>query len=202
MKRDNLFEEFENLLMNKEFRQLDDNERDLVNQFIGSSSEYNAMRLLMLESHFMTEESRKCRAPVGGADKVWSRFEAQKKSSPRTALFNRKVSVSWVTALAAALIISWIIRFPYFREGADAVVLQVNKPVLVSAVTSDTIIKEVPVYIQCEPETAVEKSSVSAPSGGMVYMQPVQSVSDPKNQRQGTNANELGDLAKLTVTLD
>jgi len=197
-----LFEEFESLLRKKEFGQLDDNERDLANQFIYNSSEYNAMRQIMLDSNLLTEEIRNCEAPVGGADQVWSRFEAQKKSQERTFVLNRKVSVSWVAAMAAALILSWVIRFPDFNEAADPVVLQIKKPVLISGVTSDTVIKEVPVYIQSEPEFVVEKSTNSAHSGGMVYMQPVQSVSDPKNQRQGTNANELGDLAKLTVTLD
>lgn len=202
MKSTDLFEEFEKLLREKEFERLDDNERNLANQFTDSSSEYNVMRQIMIESNFLADDIGKCEAPVGGADQVWHLFEANRKSSKRISFLNRKVSVSWVGAMAAALIISWIIRFPDIADAADPAVLQMKKPALISHVTSDTVIKEVPVYIQSEPEIVVESSSISSQSGGMVYMQSVESVNEQKNQRQGTNANELGDLAKLTVILD
>lgn len=197
-----MFEEFENLLRNKEFGQLDDNERMIVNQFVGSSSEYNSMRRIMHESSFLAEDIRNSEAPVGGADQVWARFEAQNNSTAGKRFFSRKISVSWAAGLAAALVVSWLIRFPGSYKVADPVMMQMNRPVLVQAERSDTVIKEVPVYIQSEPVYIVEKPSNSLPSGGMVYMQPVKSVSEQKEQRQGTNATEMGDLAKLTVAVN
>ena len=201
MKSDNMFEKFENLLSTKDFSDLNEDERSIASQFAGSSSEYDAMRRVMIESNFLAKEIASQETPSGGAAQVWSRFEAQKTSRKRTYLFNRKISVYWVAGLAAALIVSWLIRFPDSHKEADPVYFQMNRPVLVQTSISDTIVKEVPVYIQSEPVVIVEKPGYAPPSGGMVYMQPVKSVNEQKEQRQGTNANEMGDLARLTVAV-
>jgi len=201
MKSDNMFEKFENLLSTKDFSDLNEDERIIASEFADSSSEYDAMRRVMIESNFLAKEIARQETPSGGADQVWSRFEAQKTSKNRSYLYNRKISVYWVAALAAALIVSWLIRFPVTHQDADPVCFQMNRPVLVQTSISDTIVKEVPVYIQSEPVVIAEKSGNSSPSGGMVYMQPVESVNEHKEQRQGTNANEMGDLARLTVAV-
>jgi len=201
MKSDNMFEKFENLLSTKDFSDLNEDERSIACEFAGSSSEYDAMRRVMLESNFLAKEIARQEAPSGGADQVWSRFEANIASKKRIYFFNRKISVYWVAGLAAALTVSWLIRFPFTHKDADPVYFQMNRPVLVQTSISDTIVKEVPVYIQSEPVVIVEKPGYAPPSGGMVYMQPVKSVNEQKEQRQGTNANEMGDLAKLTVAV-
>lgn len=197
-----MFEEFENLLRNKEFGQLDESERMIVDQFAASSAEYNSMRRIMLDSRFLADEVKHSEIPAGGADQVWARFEAQKDQEKRASLINRKVPVSWVAGLAAALVISWLIRFPGSYKVADPVMMQMSRPVLVQAEKTDTVFRDVPVYIQSEPVVIVERLSNAVPSGGMVYMQPVKSASEQMEQRQGTNATEMGDLAKLTVAVN
>lgn len=203
MKSADMYEYFEKLLVSKEYEQLNEAERNIIHTYCSGPQEYSAMRLLMLQSQTMAAESNTMTPPPGGADQVFNRFLAQQKTGKRVAFFHRKTSVLWVAGLAAALIFSWLIRFP-IKQKADPILIPDVTTRLITAVKTDTVIKEVPVYIF--PET-LDETHLSEPTneivsyGGMVYVQSVSSVDENKIQRQGTNASEMGDLAKMQVTV-
>lgn len=204
MKSADMYEDYEKLLISKDYDQLNDEEKTFVHSFCDGSEGYFTMKQVLLQSRSFAEESNAMTPPTGGADQVFNRFLEQQKTGKHVAFYNRKTSVLWVAGLAAALIFSWLIRFPV-KQKADPMLIPDVTPRLITEVKTDTVIKAVPVYIQHETriDTHLPESSNEVVSyGGMVYVQPVSSVGENKEQRQGTNASEMGDLAKLAVTMN
>lgn len=205
MKSFDMFEKFESLLISKDYDQLNEEEKTFVHSFCDGSEEYFTTKQVLFQSRSFADESETITPPPGGADQVFDRFLVQNKIGKRVAFYNRKTSVLWVAGLAAALIFSWLIRFPVFEHKADPMLIPDITPRFITEVKTDTVIKEVPVYIQPETPTGThlpESSNEDVSYGGMVYVQPVSSVGENKEQRQGTNASEMGDLAKLAVTMN
>lgn len=204
MKSFDMFEDFESLLISKDYDQLNEEEKTFVHSFCDGSEDYFSMKQVLLQSHSFSEESSAMNPPSRGADQVFARFLLQKKTGKRVAFYNRKTSVLWVAGLAAALMFSWLIRFPIKHE-ADPTLIPNVIPRLITEVKTDTVIKEIPIYIQSETlaDTHLPESSNDVVShGAMVYVQSVSSVDETKIQRQGTNASEMGDLAKLAMTMN
>lgn len=204
MKSADLFEDFEKLLLSKEYEQLNEAERNIIFMYCSGPQEYSAMRLLMQQSQTMAAESNTMTPPSGGAEQVWARSVMQNNINEKPHGLNRSISIWWAVGLAAALILSWLIRFPAFTQKEVPMLIPDVSPRLITEVKTDTVIKEVPVYIhpETQADTCIPESSNDVVSyGGMVYVQPVSSVDENKIQRQGTNASEMGDLAKMQVTV-
>jgi len=204
MKSADLFEDFEKLLLSKEYEQLNEAERNIIFMYCSGPQEYSAMRLLMQQSQTMAAESNTMTPPSGGAEQVWARFVMQNNINEKPHGLNRSISIWWAAGLAAALILSWLIRFPAFTQKEVPMLIPDVSPRLITEVKTDTVIKEVPVYIhpETQADTCIPESSNDVVSyGGMVYVQPVSSVDENKIQRQGTNASGMGGLAKMQVTV-
>jgi hypothetical protein len=208
MKSNESFEQFEILLSSKQFDGLNEAETSLVLQFVSNPDEYRAMQQLMGFSDAMRNIAKTTPLPHNGANVVWSRFasaEKQNEKISRVGLLHRKVSLLWPSGIAAALIVALFVRVPETANSTNAASSHLVAIQNINNSVSDTIVKEIPVYInitQKANDYVVVETQQHFNTSNETYVPSVNSIQEQKSQRQGTNANELGDLTKLAVSIN
>lgn len=202
------FEQFEILLLSKQFDELSEAETSLAMQFVSGPDEYLAMQQLSGFGETMRNHSQATTLPRGGADEVWNRFAAEKnqnENAPKIGLLHRKVSLLWPVGIAAALIVALFFRISASHNSTNNASSHLFAIQKLNYRSSDTIVKEVPVYVSINQKAndyVVVDTHYNYPNSSEVHVPSVSSMQEQKSQRQGTNANELGDLTKLTVAVN
>lgn len=208
MKTNDLFEQFEILLASKQFDALSEAETALVMQFVSGPDEYAIMHKLMRVSKAMQAEAQSTPLPRGGSDEIWNQFASGKNRTNNTTknrILKRKVSLLWPVGIAAALIVALFFRIPESHNSTNNASSHLFAIQKLNYSSTDTIVKEIPVYIginQKANDYTVVDSRDNYPTSTEVHVPSVNSIQEQKAQRQGTNANELGELTKLTVAMN
>ncbi len=197
------YEIFENLLSEKKYEDLSNEELQLALEYVSDHESYQRMQQIHRDAQGMFHESNATVPPIAGADEVWKRYQSSTSTS-KSPFYKRHVSIWWPSGIAAAMILSLWLRIPPSTKQAQMATVVPQRIIPITSAITDTIIKQVPVYIHSGSylhTSGDEQASIAENNVRMVFVPPVTSVSDQINRRQGTNLTEMGELAKLTVSL-
>ena len=201
MKNTDAFDKFEQLLKSKSYNDLSAEERLLVSEFV-TETEYLQMAALL--DDVSQPEIADVTVPEGGADEIWSRFEANIPQKKRALSFvKRRVSIMWPMTMAASILLLLFIRFPHGRSVFYTAMDRNTSVYTVILPVQNEVIREIPVYINQSNslDIAYTEAEPMASDGSMFVPEP-ETIATDKSQRQGVNTSEMGNLTNLFVSVN
>lgn len=202
MKNTDTFDKFEQLLQNKAYSELSNEELALVAEF-ASEEDYEQMAKLIQD--LKKSDSNEIKAPKGGVEEIWAKAEMTYTPEQKIIPFRkRKVSVLWPMSIAASILLVLFVKFP---QDHSVFVMAANRSVSIYTFmmpVKTEVVKEVPVYINQNNYAdivMIEPDAGSSYSGDFYLPEP-ESITNDKAQRQGRNTSEMGDMTQMFVNVN
>ncbi|MBN2730059.1 MAG: hypothetical protein JXR53_12610 [Bacteroidales bacterium] len=202
MKNTDAFDNFEQLLQNKAYSELSNEELALVAEF-ASEEDYEQMAKLIQD--LKKYDSNEIEAPKGGVDEIWNKVEISQTPEQKIIPFRkRKVSVLWPMSIAASLLLVLFVNFP---QDHSVFVVAANRNVSIYSFmmpVKTEVVKEVPVYINQNnyADIVMIESDAGSSYSGDFYLPEPESITNDKAQRQGRNTSEMGDMTQMFVNVN
>lgn len=206
MKTEMKYDEFEKLLLNKAFSELNPEESAKVLELV-SKDEYENMRNLLTEVvSELKSDAQTCNHPPEGSATIWKKFNTDKKLNSKKisipVFFSFKIPAWIVSSAAAVLLIGVFILRPSvnisFQEAEKA-----NRVLASFNIKNDTVIieKEIGKNNTFSMSTPLPAPEPAGTGSQPVYITPPGVVQTYSTSKAGTNASELGEKSSLTVSI-